>query len=127
MVLLYDKFDSYCGIELLTELYNIYNLVLNNFNKINRNLAKKISFINKNFFDLDLSKFNIIFMRYPTKHAEELYLQLEEKIVNELAKNTLIISVIRKLKNIYIFLLIDKQTIEADYWESAIYYHLKYK
>lgn len=47
-------------------------------------------------------------MHYPTKHAEELYLQLEEKIVNELAKNTLIISVIRKLKNIYIFLLIDK-------------------
>lgn len=125
--LLYDNFDSYCGIELLKELYETSNLILNNFNNINQNLAKKISFINGSFFDVNLNKFDIIFMHYPMKHAEELYLKLEDKMKNELKKDTLIISAIRKLKNIDIFPLIDKQTIEADYGNSTIYYHLKYK
>lgn len=125
--LLYNNLNSYCGVELLKELYDTSTSVLKNFSNINQNLSRKISFINDNFFNIDLSKFDIIFMHYPMKNAEDLYLQLEEKMIKELKKDTIIISAIRKLKNIDIFPLIDKQTIEADYGETTMYYHLKYK
>ena len=125
--LLYNNLNSYCGIELLKELYDTSISVLKNFNNIDPELSRKISFINDSFFNLNLSKFNIIFMHYPMKNAEDLYLQLEDKMIKELNKDTIIISAIRKLKNINIFPLIDKQTIEADYGETTIYYHLKYK
>ena len=35
LFILYDNFNSYYGVELLKELYDKFNLILNNFNNIN--------------------------------------------------------------------------------------------
>ena len=123
--LMYANFNQYCGIELLKDLYDKSNEILNNFIKIKKDFATRIKFINNDFFNIDLSNYDIIFMHYPMKNAEELYLQLESKMKKELRSNSLIISAIRKLRDLNTFPFIDKQTIQADYGDTTIYYHTK--
>lgn len=115
------------GIELLKELYDksieIQNFVLQNYVE----LSSKIEFINEDFFNVDLSKFDMIFMHYPMKNAEDLYLKLEEKMKRELRVGSIIITAIRKLRNRDVFPCIKKEHVEADYGKTNIYYHVKYE
>lgn len=77
--MLLDNLKNFTGIEILKELYDTSSEVLKKYLEIDEEKAKKINFINDNFFNVDLSKYDLIFMHYPMNFAEDLYLQLEEK------------------------------------------------
>lgn len=123
--LLLPTLSKYVGIELLKELFEKSNEVLHNLSEINADLAKKITFINDNFFNVDLSNFDMIFMHYPMKNAEEIYLQLEDKMKNELKTGSIVISIIRKLADLETFPCVDKLVINTDYGSATVYYHIK--
>ena len=113
------------GIELLKELIEKSNEIKNNFSKIEKNISNKINFINDNFFNINLSEFDLFFMHYPMKNAEDLYLKLEEKMKKELKSNSIIISMIRNIKDTETFPEICHKTFQADYGNSTAYYHIK--
>ena len=125
--LLLPNLKSYSGIELLDELHQKATEIKEILSNYRADLSEKICFIKDSFFNVDLSKFDIIFMHYPMKNAESLYLELEEKMKKELKTGAVVISVIRKMKNIDIFPLVKKMSIEADYGTTTIYYHVKYE
>ena len=123
--LLLPHIQKYTGVEILDGLYDKSINVLKTMSKNNIELASKINFIKNDFFNVDLSEFDFVFMHYPMKHAEELYLKLEEKMKKELKNGSIIISAIRKLRNIDVFPCIKKQRFIADYGVTNIYYHIK--
>ncbi len=124
--LILDNLKSCSGIEILKELYDTSNEVVKKYSKINEEKAKKINFINDNFFNVDLSKYDLIFMHYPMKTADDLYLQLEEKMKKELKKDSVVISVIEWLKDEDVFKKIAVKTVDCDYSNSTVRYYVKY-
>ena len=125
MALEFRNFISIDGIELLDEMVQTSNKVKENFKMKNIELASKISFIKENFFNVNLSKYDCLFMHYPMKDAEELYLKLEKKMINELPKGALIVSMIRSLKDEENFERITNHTFKAHYGNSTAYYYMK--
>lgn len=123
--MLLDNLDICDGIELLPELYNTANEVLDKYKILSPIQANKINYINNDFFKVDLSKYDIIFMHYPMKQAEELYLQLEEKMKKELKSGSLIISMIRKLRDVDNFPNLGSKKFDTDYGGATTYYHIK--
>ncbi len=121
--LILPNYDNYCGIELLKSLYETSLEIDKKFKDLGFN--NNIKFINNSFFNVDLSDFDVIFMHYPMKNAEELYLKLEDKMKKELKSNSLIISAIRKLNDLDNFIFIGKETIHASYGDMTMYYHIK--
>ena len=120
MSLEFPNLESITGIELLTEMVQISEKII-----INNQLFNKISYINDNFFNADLSKYDLFFMHYPMKDAEELYLKLEEKMASELSSGALVVSMIRNLKDVENFNYIGKKTFQAKYGNSTAYYYVK--
>ena len=123
--LILDNLKTCTGIEILKELYNTSKEVTKKYSQINEEKSKNIYFINDNFFNIDLSKYDLIFMHYPMKTADDLYLQLEEKMKKELKKDSVIISVIEWLNDEEAFKQIAIKTVSCDYSETTVRYYVK--
>lgn len=123
--LILDNLKSCSGIEILKELYDTSNKIIKKYSEINEEKAKKINFINDNFFNVNLSKYDLIFMHYPMKMADDLYLQLEEKMKKELKKDSVVISVIEWLKDEETFKKIAVKTVNCDYSDTTVRYYVK--
>lgn len=123
--ILLPNIERFVGVELLTELYDTSNRAKDYYYSIDQVRAEKIQFINENFFNVDYSEADIIFLHYPIKNSEELYLKLENKFSKELKKGTIIISGIRELHNIEKFPLVDKVKALTSYGKTILFCHIK--
>lgn len=123
--LILDNLKTCTGIEILKELYDTSNEVTKKYLEIDKEKAENIYFINDNFFNVDLSKYDLIFMHYPMKAADDLYLQLEEKMKKELKKDSVVISVIEWLKDEETFKQIAVKTVDCDYSDTTVRYYVK--
>ncbi|MDR3290279.1 MAG: class I SAM-dependent methyltransferase [Rickettsiales bacterium] len=101
--LLLPHFKKFVGVELLKDLVLTANEIKNKYSKTDAESAKKIEFKWADFFNVDYGDADYIFMHYPMNNAEDLYLKLEEKLAKELKKGTIVVSVIRSLKNKNVF------------------------
>ncbi|MDR1425661.1 MAG: methyltransferase domain-containing protein [Rickettsiales bacterium] len=124
--LLLPKLKKIIGIEIVETLFDTSVQIREKFES-QTGLTNKIEFINDNFLKIDYSSPSpdIVFMHYPMHEAENLYLELEEKLTNELKPGTLIVSCIRDLKNTETFPLLAKTKINCSYSGVTVYYHRK--
>jgi SAM-dependent methyltransferase len=121
------NFKKSIGIELLKDLHNKSLEVARKFNAnvkpiISNNLtSKEFEFINKSFFEVNLSDADVILMNHPFKDGPN-FVDLEKKFLNELKPGTKIITTIRSLKNPAIKLLGHKK-YHFSWGLSTVYFH----
>lgn len=124
--LLLPNVKKLIGVELLEGLHNTSKEVKNRLkNELTNVNIEKIDFINDDFFNLNLSNADVIFLHYPMKNAEEMYMELEEKMKKELRTGAVVISAIRQLENSDTFQLVDRVRVHASYGKTTIYYYIK--
>lgn len=97
-------FKKCIGIELLQGLHAKALEVKDKFDKevapqISSALeGRELTYINKSFFDVNLSEADLILMNHPFKDGD-VFLELEEKFLRELKSGTKIVTIIRALHN----------------------------
>lgn len=117
--------QKFVGIELLGELHETSETVKKRFLEIDREKAEKIEFINDDFFNVNLAEADIIFMHFPMKNAEDLYLKLEDKLAKELKSGSVIISAIRMLADEKHFAIFDRFKAKCSYGKTSLYCYYK--
>ncbi|MDR2777083.1 MAG: class I SAM-dependent methyltransferase [Puniceicoccales bacterium] len=125
-------FKHIIGVELVPTLYESSLQSIQQLAQTNKKLANKIKVVNGNFLKLNFAKPSlspdVIFMHYPMHGtgAEELYLQLEEKLRKELKPGSIIISAIRKLSSSETFPEVLAPThVQCKYGNVTIFFHKK--
>jgi SAM-dependent methyltransferase len=120
--LLFGGLKTLTGIEIL----KVTNYMANRIKrKTDKNIQDKINFVRGDFFDYDFSGTDLIFMHYPMKDAEPLYLKLDKKLANELKSGAVVISAIRTIKDSENFSVIAKKKIKTGYGSVTIFYYVK--
>ncbi len=123
--LLFD-FKKTSGIELLDGLHNKAGEIKKIFDtNIKPQIAdhikdRELNFIKGDLFKNDYSDADVIFMNHPIKDSD-LFLQLEEKLVNELKPGAKIITIIRSLKNPK-FKRLDSKTYKFSWGDSTAHF-----
>ncbi|MDR1413337.1 MAG: class I SAM-dependent methyltransferase [Puniceicoccales bacterium] len=130
MSLLFPHFSKIIGVELVKALSETSNLVKQKYEAIDEQGANKIKFVNDNFFNVDFSPkhldLDVIFMHYPMVNAEDLYLNLEDKMRKELKSGAVIVSAIRTLVDLDSFPEIAPPCkINCYYGGATMHYHKK--
>ncbi len=101
---LLTDFRKTIGVELLDGLHDKAMEVKAVFDKnikpeISEHIVgRELNFIHGDIFKIDYSEADFIFMNHPLKDSD-LFLQLEEKLLNELKPGTKIVTIIRALRN----------------------------
>jgi hypothetical protein len=118
------------GIELLDTLHAASEEAKKKFATFDPKTAERITFINSDFFKEDFSPngidADIIFLHFPMigPGSEDLYVKLEDKMRTELKPGSVVISAIRKLKNLAIFPVIgDPVVMKCSYGTMTIFLH----
>jgi precorrin-6B methylase 2 len=121
------KLKKIIGIEVVRTLYEASNKIKQKLRFHREAAANKIEVVHGNFLGFDYTRQppDVVFVHYPMHNAESLYLELEEKLANELKPGALIISGIRRLQNIDKFIPIAVGKVKCSYSEATIYYHRK--
>jgi len=117
--------DKLVGVELLPDVCDASNAAKERLSKVDPQDAAKIKFVNSDIFDVDYGDADIIFLHYPFFNHEDSYLRLEDKMASELKSGAIIITVIRKLKNLKSFPLISETAALAGYGSVGVYCHEK--
>jgi SAM-dependent methyltransferase len=120
--LLLENLKTATGIELL-KLTNYMATRIKR--KTDKNIHDKINFIRGDFFDYDFSNTDLIFMHYPMKNAEPLYLKLDKKLATELKSGAVVISVIRRMKEYTSFSNLGSMVVKTGYGTSTVFYYVK--
>lgn len=123
--ILLPNFEKFVGIEVLEEMHEASELVKERLSEIDEEKAKKIEFINDDFFNVNLSDADVIFLHFPMKNAEELYLELEEKLRKELKYGCAVISAIREFADDEHFAMFDKMRVKCSYGKTSIFCYYK--
>ncbi|MDR2778008.1 MAG: class I SAM-dependent methyltransferase [Rickettsiales bacterium] len=126
--LLFPTIEKVFGIEIVKTLYESSQQVKEQLSSIDRAAATRVEFINDDFFNVNFSKpfpADIVLMHYPMKDAEELYIRLEEKMRRELKSGAIVISSIRRLKNLKAFSEITNFAIKCSFGDVTIYFYRK--
>ena len=101
---LITNFKKTIGVELLAGLHNKACEVKQEFEtnikpQITKDLeGRQLEFVQGDIFKFDCREADFIFMNHPIKDSD-LFLQLEEKLLNELKPGTKIATIIRALRN----------------------------
>jgi SAM-dependent methyltransferase len=128
--LLCKQLSKVIGVELVKTLHDASVEAKHKLAKADSSLADKISFLNCNFFSVDFTSPklapDLVFMHYPMHNAEELYLELEEKMRGELKPGTVIVSAIRRLADLDTFKeVLPSKRLQCPYGASTMYIHQK--
>lgn len=115
---LIGNFDKYVGIEILNSLYKISEIARNRLLEIDKESKNKISFINGNLLDYDISDGDILLFCCPNKDGNIRY-KMEEKFMG-LKSGSIILSLIHVFQDKKNFELTTSRIVKTAWGETPM-------
>lgn len=120
---LIGNFDKYIGIEILDSLYKISETAKNRLLEIDKESKNKISFINKNILDCNISDGDVLLFCCPNKD-ENIRYKMEEKFM-DLKSGSIVLSLIHVFKDKKNFELITSRIVRTAWGETQMMIYRK--